>query len=312
MKGKHKNKLAIFVFAILTCGLMSCSHITPAPVENLTLGSGAQSESSPTSYTVKSGDTLFSIAWQHSLDYEELARINQIKDNIIYPGQVLQLRTADDGGYFDVDNLIAALNRDVLRNPISAPASENVQSSGTGKSGSKASGKKGREKSSKNSKSGKSEKTASTKDGKKTTNKGSSERKSSTSAQIYVSDKSLNWIWPTDGKILATFSDKSNANRGLDIAGSKGQAVRAAAQGQVVYKGDGLRGYGNLVIIKHNANYLSAYAHNSKIHVSENEIVKAGQRIAEIGSTGALRNKLHFEIRYKGKPVDPLNYLPQK
>jgi len=119
------------------------------------------------------------------------------------------------------------------------------------------------------------------------------------------------WIWPVNGKVIKHFSKKANKNKGLDIVAKKGTAVRATAQGKVVYSGSGLRGYGQLVIIKHNDSFLSAYAHNDKIHVAENEFVKAGQRIADLGSSDSNIDKLHFEIRYKGKPVDPLNYLPK-
>jgi lipoprotein NlpD len=118
------------------------------------------------------------------------------------------------------------------------------------------------------------------------------------------------WIWPVQGTVINKFESKGIGNRGLDIAGRRGEPVRAAASGRVVYSGEGLRGYGRLIIIKHNDDFLSAYAHNDKIFVKENELVKAGQKIASMGSSGAERTKLHFEIRLRGKPVDPLNYLP--
>lgn len=118
------------------------------------------------------------------------------------------------------------------------------------------------------------------------------------------------WRWPANGRLTGRFSTKNPVNKGIDIAGSLGESVLAAAAGTVVYAGQGLRGYGNLVIIKHNDTYLSAYAHASRILVSEQEVVKAGQKIAEIGSTGTDKVMLHFEIRQNGKPVDPLRYLP--
>jgi len=100
--------------------------------------------------------------------------------------------------------------------------------------------------------------------------------------------------------------------KGLDITGSRGEPVRAAADGRVVYQGSGLRGYGQLIIIKHNDEFLSAYAHNDRIHVKEGEAVKRGQKIADMGSTGTDRVKLHFEIRRHGAPVDPMKYLPRR
>ncbi|AKO45202.1 peptidoglycan DD-metalloendopeptidase family protein [[Haemophilus] ducreyi] len=118
------------------------------------------------------------------------------------------------------------------------------------------------------------------------------------------------WQWPTVGRILAAFSATEGGNKGLDIAGNKGQAIKAAADGKVVYAGNVLEGYGHLIIIKHSNDFLSAYAHNESIKVKEKDMVKAGQIIAKMGNTGTNTHKLHFEIRYKGKSVDPIRYLP--
>lgn len=115
------------------------------------------------------------------------------------------------------------------------------------------------------------------------------------------------WVWPSKGRVSDLFSEST---KGIDIVGMRGQAVTASAGGKVVYSGEGLRGYGKLIIIKHNETYLSAYAHNSKLLVKEGEAVIKGQKIAEMGSTDAGLVKLHFEIRKNGKPVDPLKYLP--
>ncbi|MEO9135061.1 MAG: peptidoglycan DD-metalloendopeptidase family protein [Casimicrobiaceae bacterium] len=119
----------------------------------------------------------------------------------------------------------------------------------------------------------------------------------------------LDWAWPARGKVIAGFSDTANL-KGIDIAGTAGEAVRASAPGRVVYAGSGLRGYGKLIIIKHNATYLSAYAHNREILVKEGQQVTRGQKIAEMGNTDADQVKLHFEIRRHGKPMDPTKYLP--
>ena len=120
------------------------------------------------------------------------------------------------------------------------------------------------------------------------------------------------WRWPAQGVVLATYQPGNNTRQGIDIGGSSGQPVTAAADGVVVYSGAGLVGYGELIIIKHNEQWLSAYGHNRKRLVSEGQSVKAGQQIAEMGRTGTDRDKLHFEIRYNGKPVDPLLYLPKR
>jgi lipoprotein NlpD len=122
----------------------------------------------------------------------------------------------------------------------------------------------------------------------------------------------VRWQWPHAGTVIANFSSSGKVNKGIDIAGNPGDAVKAAANGNVVYAGNGLLGYGNLIIVNHNEHYLSAYAHNRKILVQEGEDVKAGQVIAELGSSGTDRPMLHFEIRRNGNPVDPARYLPRR
>ena len=121
----------------------------------------------------------------------------------------------------------------------------------------------------------------------------------------------VRWHWPHSGTVIANFSSSGKVNKGIDIAGNPGDAVKAAADGAVVYAGRGLIGYGDMIIIKHDETFLSAYAHNSRLLVKEGDQVKVGQVIAEMGSSGTDRVKLHFEIRHKGQPVDPLTYLPR-
>jgi lipoprotein NlpD len=123
-------------------------------------------------------------------------------------------------------------------------------------------------------------------------------------------DDGLSWGWPAAGSVLTAFDDASS--RGLDISGKAGEPVLAAADGRVIYVGAGVRGLGNLVIIKHNATYLSAYAHNQTLLVKEDQAVRRGQKIAEMGSSDAERVQLHFEIRRLGKPVDPVRLLPAR
>jgi lipoprotein NlpD len=122
----------------------------------------------------------------------------------------------------------------------------------------------------------------------------------------------IKWRWPADGQVVSRFVAGDAANQGVDIAGNGGDAVRASADGVVVYSGAGLVGYGELIIVKHSEAWLSAYGHNRKRLVNEGQNVKAGQQIAEMGRSGASRDMLHFEIRYNGKPVDPQGYLPPK
>ena len=120
------------------------------------------------------------------------------------------------------------------------------------------------------------------------------------------------WRWPVDGALLSRYVAGEPTRQGIDVAGAEGAPVRAAADGVVVYSGSGLVGYGELVIVKHDDQWLSAYGHNRARLVKEGQAVKAGQQIAELGHSGAARDMLHFEIRYNGKPVDPLHYLPKR
>ena len=123
---------------------------------------------------------------------------------------------------------------------------------------------------------------------------------------------SIGWRWPADGSVIGTYAEGNPTRQGIDIAGASGQPVRSAAAGVVVYSGSGLVGYGELVIVKHDDQWLSAYGHNRARLVNEGQLVKAGQQIAEMGRSGASRDMLHFEIRYNGKPVDPQLYLPRR
>lgn len=140
--------------------------------------------------------------------------------------------------------------------------------------------------------------------------------KSSATSPPSLLSQAPEWRWPADGKVIRAYGAATGLNQGIDIAGNLGDSVRAAAAGQVVYAGSGLRGYGNLVIIKHNDTYLSAYAHNRRLRVAEGDSVKAQEVIAEMGSSGTASGensvRLHFEIRRNGKPVDPIRYLPKR
>jgi lipoprotein NlpD len=133
---------------------------------------------------------------------------------------------------------------------------------------------------------------------------------SSTTPATAASPTATGWRWPSNGQVVSQFSE--GGRKGIAIAGAPGEAVYAAEAGKVVYAGNGLRGYGNLVIVKHDGDLLSAYAHNRSIMVKEGQLVKRGQQIAELGMTDADKPMLHFEIRKAGKPVDPLGYLPNR
>lgn len=145
-----------------------------------------------------------------------------------------------------------------------------------------------------------------------TATRSSSSTGTSSAAVAAPINSGIAWRWPADGAVVGNYVAGETTKQGVDIAGSAGQAVRATADGVVVYSGAGLVGYGELIIVKHNEQWLSAYGHNRKRLINEGQHVKAGQQIAEMGHSGASRDMLHFEIRYNGKPVDPLLYLPKK
>ncbi|WP_110643833.1 peptidoglycan DD-metalloendopeptidase family protein [Salinicola sp. CPA57] len=132
------------------------------------------------------------------------------------------------------------------------------------------------------------------------------------SDRTYKPVENVPWQWPASGQVVGKFQDDSNITPGIDIAGQKGQPVKAAGPGIVVYAGDGVRGYGNLIILKHNDRFLSAYAHNDALKVKENDVVEAGETIATMGQTDADQVELHFEVRVNGQPQDPLQYLPAR
>jgi lipoprotein NlpD len=234
----------------LLCGLLlvlsGCVSDNYAPISDLerpkTVTKGI--------HTVRSGDTLFSIAWRYGRDYRELAAVNGNRPPYtIFVNQRISLS----------------------KQPVSSPQTKRQ-----------------------------SQKVASV------------ERKKQ-SVPAPASSGAVNspivWSWPVRGTLISKFS--GTANKGIDISAKKGTPVKAAAAGTVVYAGSGLVGYGNLVIIKHSESFLSAYAHNKKILVRENRKVRANEKIAELGASGANTAKLHFEIRKNGKPVNPLWYLPK-
>ena len=213
-------------------------------------------------HTVLKGDTLYSIAFRHGIDYKKIARWNKIRSPYtIYAGQRLKLSPSQSTS----STYQANSNK------------KSTKSSARASSGS--------------------------------TNKKSAPKK--TTSQVKEKLIKHDWNWPTKGAVIRTYSPNAGGNKGIDIGGKIGQPVLAASAGKVVYSGNGLASYGNLIIIKHSSQFISAYAHNKKLFVKEGGVVKRGDKIAELGNTGTTEAKLHFEIRYKGKPVDPIKYLPK-
>lgn len=141
---------------------------------------------------------------------------------------------------------------------------------------------------------------------------GEPERQPERDTRTYTPVAEVPWEWPADGELVGRFSEGGSITAGIDIAGQKGQPVRAAGPGIVVFAGGGVRGYGNLILLKHNDQFLSAYAHNDALQVTENDVVEAGQVIASMGDSDAESVRLHFEVRKDGQPQDPLEFLPQR
>lgn len=257
-------------------------------------------------YTVKRGDTLFYIAWITGNDFRDLAQRNNVQAPYgLEVGQTLQVGNAT-GTPLTPGNTVSAADVTAQNNSVKpAQKSTTVVASQPVITYSEDSGDQSANKMLPNNKG-----TATVVTAPVTAPVVSS---SQPAASSQTSSAAISaWRWPTDGKIIENFSPGEGGNKGIDIAGSKGQAIIATADGRVVYAGNALRGYGNLIIIKHNDDYLSAYAHNDTMLVREQQEVKAGQKIATMGSTGTSSTRLHFEIRYKGKSVNPLQYLPQR
>jgi lipoprotein NlpD len=256
-------------------------------------------------YTVKRGDTLFYIAWITGNDYRDLAQRNNIPEPYsLNVGQNIQL---GNGSATRNGGMLAAT--DATSGGVPKPPSTSQIQTATVDS---------------QSTNAYSDNSGKQNVGKMLPAAGAVAATTATapvtapvvappvSSTVSNSAPVSTWRWPTDGKIIDNFSSSEGGNKGVDIAGSRGQPIFATADGRVVYAGNALRGYGNLIIIKHNDDYLSAYAHNDTMLVREQQEVKAGQKIATMGSTGTSSVRLHFEIRYKGKSVNPLRYLPQR
>jgi lipoprotein NlpD len=290
MRDHLRSTIVVFTLATFMFGCAGYRPTGEAKRPQRASGSGYR--------TVVTGDTLYSIAWDAGQDYRDVARWNGIRSPyLLKPGQRIRLspprRDSDRVIVVAGDTLyslaedVGVSYRELARwNNISPPyvirPGQSLRITPPGTSSAKASRSP-------------------------VGNKRSSS-KAASSVNVRSAAKLGPWEWPADGSVVKRFG----TNKGLDIAGKRGQPVRAAAPGQVVYKGGGLRGYGQLIIVKHNRDFLSAYAHCDRIYVEEGDVIKRGQKIAAMGNSGTDQVKLHFEIRYRGSPVDPLKYLPRR
>ncbi|NJM32198.1 MAG: peptidoglycan DD-metalloendopeptidase family protein [Limnobacter sp.] len=238
-------------------------------------GAGVADVPGNTPYTVKSGDTLYSIALEYGLDWRDIARANNmgvpytlvIGQRLVLPGSGGTVANGPAGGTTDPDSGVVvqpipevAIARPVL--PADQPAEQ------------------------------------------------APAVPEQAPADALPARSVQGFIWPHDGQVIQGY--KAGSNKGMDFAANVGDPVKASMGGKVVYSGNHLRGYGNLVIIKHDNNLLTAYAHNKTLLVKEGDVVKTGQKIAEAGQSDTDRPMLHFEVRERGKPVDPLGYLPKR
>ncbi|MEO8752842.1 MAG: peptidoglycan DD-metalloendopeptidase family protein [Casimicrobiaceae bacterium] len=302
---------------------MAVTAPAPAPAPALSPPPASDADARPPTYTVKRGDTLYQIALDHGLDYKEFAAWNGLENpNLIRIGQVLRVTAPGD--------MSATTSSGVVTTPLKTTAPVTAASPGAATAPAAPSSVVSSSRNADNYKSAPKaikepyseqamrdvarsaqetpEPVASVAPA--TSPKPEAPRAGAPAAATEADDEDkLDWAWPAKGKIVVAFSETANL-KGIDIAGTAGDPVIATAAGKVVYVGNGLRGYGKLVIVKHNKTWLSAYAHNREILVKEGQQVTRGQRIAEMGNTDADQVKLHFEIRRLGKPVDPARYLP--
>lgn len=244
-------------------------------------------------HRVDAGETLYAIAWRYNLDVKQLAARNALLPPYqIVTGQSLRLDMQGRDWVASRNDRRLASNRE--------PAKRVPNKSSTNVSGSNVSGSTGT--------------TSIGKAAQKPVQRRTAPDASTYEVAVSQPARMSAWRWPTQGELLKQARHKEarrQGYRGLDIAGKKGQPIVAANNGVVVYAGSGLKTLGNLLIVEHDNDYLSAYAHNSRLLVERGDIVSAGEKIAELGSSGTYRDYLHFEIRYKGKPVDPLTILPR-
>ncbi|KFI06746.1 peptidoglycan DD-metalloendopeptidase family protein [Massilia sp. BSC265] len=305
-QASHLPRLALITLALSL--LAGCNSVTrQAPVvERAAAPKVVQSRPAPATrveepkeekgmYTVRRGDTLLRIALDHGENYRDIVAWNNLRDpDDIKVGQVLRVSAPERG----------ERTAGVQTQPVPMPPSVTPPR----KTEPRADKQPYNETVAARPESGARTEPVRPAAPAQPTPAAATPAVAASSTASANDDDKLSWMWPADGRIVATFDE--GRNKGIDIAGRPGQQVVAAGAGKVMYAGSGIRGYGNLVIVKHNNSLLSAYAHNRKIVVKEGDNVAKGQMIAEMGDSDADSVKLHFEIRQQGKPVDPARFLP--
>jgi lipoprotein NlpD len=309
---------------LVALSMAGCATKAPAPVSERTRSGSAQGKSDasassqplpvarPGYYIVKPGDTLLRIALEHGLNYKDIAAWSGLENaNLIEVGQELRVRPPESGA---VSRPVSSSGVEIR--PVTSAGSTPSAVSGDGvrrepKGGKLVYSEQAWAQAQKPEAPVVLAKVDPKPEAKPEPVKPEvKEDKKVEPAKPANGDDKIDWGWPASGKIIAGFNETSS--KGVDLSGKPGDPVLAAASGRVVYAGTGLRGYGKLVIVKHDNSYLSAYAHNQNLLVKEGQAVSRGQKIAELGDTDSDRPKLHFEIRRQGKPVDPGKYLPPR
>ncbi len=291
----RKCRFVYFLIFLLPSFIVGCStqNNTDAPVTN----GWADSSHAGSTYRVSHGETLYSIAWRYGLDYRELIAINHFEPPYhLSAGQ--RIKIAPDNN--DETTTYVSVTQESSSN-TEAAMSYNKNSQNSGLAGTAIANPE------------QNQNTPVNNINAPVTTTALIPQNTENEAIPITADVNEGpvhgWLWPVHGAIINNYTGTTGFNKGIDIAGHIGEPIHATAAGKVVYCGGGLRGYGQLIIIKHNDEYLSAYAHNSKILVREGQVVHGGQVIALMGNSEAQRVMLHFEIRRAGKPVDPLTYL---
>ena len=340
MKGQaNSNNWIAKYMGILFCLLLSaCTFHDLAPVVERSSGQEQYAQERPGTYRVRAGDTLFGIAFSYGLDQRSLAAWNNITEPYtIYPDQVLRLTepsqgSADSGEvriykaaapqttttrtYTTRDTPVTgAHQKPVPPAPSNRPSATPTDSASTRSSPSESTSIGATHTPAAQTPSANTQKpvpAATSPDKPPATSAASPTTAAGRSVVPQSHADPSSWMWPTSGPVLRGFVAGDPARNGVDIAGKEGQEIRATAAGTVAYSGNGLIGYGELIIIKHSDNMLSAYAHNKTRLVEEGQQLAAGEKIAEMGRNDRNEQILHFEIRVRGKPVNPLTYLPSR
>ena len=316
------------ILALLLPLIAGCASHTPAPVvdrsgapaaerSKLAVPAALVTTDTGTGYhTVKKGETLHSIALDHGQDYKDVGAWNKLENpNLIRIGQQLRITPPDSGAVAVAKPVVSSAPVEIRQTAPAAPASGgpagSVASTSTETLKREPKGGKLAYSDEALTKARQADVAAKPVDIRSET-KPAEIKLPETKApeKPALSGDEVDWMWPANGKLIAPYAE--GGSKGVDIAGKTGDPVLAAADGVVSYAGTGLRGYGNLVVLRHNATYLSVYAHNSKLLVKEKDTVAKGQKIAEMGSTDAESPRLHFEIRRQGKPADPQKFLPTR